>query len=663
MMCLKTREWVVRSAFILTLVLFGTLAAQFFRIQIIEHEKWEQRANGQHYFVIKEAFRRGTFYGNTSIQPGYEGRRVPFAIDVPLYHLYADPKGLPEEVRGEIQEQVIRFFSPPMKEAKKIGTELARRSRSRRLVSWIPEQQRALFLSWWRPFAKRQKLASNALYFVLDFRRLHPMGHLLGQVLHTIQERRDEVTGKASPTGGLELSMNSLLEGSVGYRRLMRSPHNSLETGEVLQQPVHGADVELTINPVLQAIVESELEKGVRQFKAKAGMAILAEPRTGQILAMAQCPFFIPDKYSDYFNDVSLSERSKITAITDAREPGSPMKALTVALALKANREQREKGRPPLFSPIEKIPTSSGIFPGRGKNRPLKDVTCHPFLNLYMAMQKSSNIYMAILAQRMVTTMGERWYRDQLVRSFGLFSKTGVELVGESVGVLPTPGNASSGWSKAAPYSLAIGYNLQTSALQMVRAFCVIANGGVLPELTMVRKVVSEEKGVLVDNTQQEREERFPRVLEKEDVSELLRALRFVTKKGGTSSKADVFGYTEVGKSGTAMKLVDGKYSSNAHFASFIGFAPAENPAFVLYVALEEPWVGHITGRGFNHRGGTCAAPIFREVARRTLEFLGVREDDPYGYPPNDPRADVTKADWHQEVEKLAMLYKKWNSR
>jgi len=660
MISLKKREWIVRGALSITIVLFCSLAAQFFKTQVIEHEKWQLRANRQHYFVVKEAFRRGTFYGNTSIQPGYEGRRVPFAIDVPLYHLYADPKALPEEVRQDVQEEVIRAFSPPLKEAKRLGAELSRRSRSRRLVSWIPEQQRALFLAWWRPFAKKHKIASNALYFVLDFRRLHPMGHLLGQVLHTIQERRDEVTGKASPTGGLELSMNSFLEGSVGFRRLMRSPYNSLETGEVLRQPVHGADVELTVNPVLQAITESELEKGVKQFKAKAGMAILAEPKTGQILAIAQCPFFIPDKYPDYFNDTDLSERSKITAITDAREPGSPMKALTVALALKANRERKEKGLSLLFSPVEKIPTSSGSFPGR--NKPLKDVTCHRFLNLYMAMQKSSNVYMAILAQRMVKMMGDAWYREQLIKTFGLASKTGVELVGESLGVLPVPGSLSSGWSKATPYSLAIGYNLQTSALQMVRAFCVIANGGHLPELTLLRKVVSGEGEMLLDNTRPERAKEFPRVLERDDVQELRQALRFVTKKGGTSTKADVFGYTEIGKSGTAMKLVDGAYSSNAHFASFIGFAPAENPAFVLYVALEEPWVGHIAGRGFNHRGGTCAAPIFREIARRTLEFLGVREDDPYGYPAHDPRSDLARADWAQEVEKLNMLYKKWNN-
>jgi len=660
MISIKRRLWIVRSALCLTIFLFCCLAAQFFKTQVIEHERWAFRAKRQHYFVVKEAFRRGTFYGNTSVQPGYEGKRVPFAIDVPLYHLYADPKAIPVEVRGEIQEQVIRSFSPSLRETKRLGGELARRSRSRRLVSWIPEQQRALFLSWWRPFAKGHKIASNALYFVLDFRRLHPMGHLLGQVLHTIQERRDEVTGKASPTGGLELSMDGFLEGSVGFRRLMRSPYNSLETGEVLRQPVHGADVELTINPVLQAIAESELEKGVKQFKAKGGMAILAEPKTGQILAMAQYPFFIPDKYPDYFNDEALSERSKITAITDAREPGSPMKALTVALALKANREQEEKGLPALFSPIEKIPTSSGAFPGRSK--PLKDVTCHRFLNLYMAMQKSSNIYMAILAHRMVKTMGEKWYREKLVKTFGLSTKTGVELVGESLGVLPVPGVFNSGWSKAAPYSLAIGYNLQTSALQMVRAYCVLANGGVLPDLTLVRKVISDERGTLVDNTEPEREKEFPRVLERDDVKKLLQALRFVTKKGGTSSKADVFGYTEIGKSGTAMKLVNGKYSENAHFASFIGFAPAEKPTFVLYVALEEPWVGHITGRGFNHRGGTCAAPIFREIARRTLEFLGVREDDPYGYPSHDPRSDLTKADWYEEVEKLNMLYKKWNN-
>lgn len=647
-------------------ILFCLLIAQFFRLQVLEHQRWKKRAEAQHYFIVKEPFRRGTFYANTSVQRGSEGRRVAFAIDVPLYHLYADPKEIPPDLRQEIRENIIRLLSPPLKESMKMAVELKRKCRSRRLVSWIAEQQKALFVAWWRPYAKRHRLPSNALFFVSDFKRFHPMGRLLGQVIHTIQERRDELTGKAMPTGGLELSLNAFLEGSVGFRRLMRSPHNSLETGEVLKEPVNGADVELTINHCLQAIVEEELERGVKKHRAKGGIAVMVQPRTGEVLALAQYPFFFPDQYQEYFNNASLTEHSKIKAITDANEPGSPMKALTASIALKANRSLKEQGKQPVFSILEKIPTSSGNFAGRSK--PLTDVHPHRFLNFFMAIQKSSNIYMATLAGRVVRAMGELWYREQLVSGFGLGRKTGIELVGESPGLLPRPGKVNGAgkleWSKGTPYTLAIGYNLQTTGLQFARAMCVVANGGILPELTLVRKIFkTTERGeeIFVDNTTQERLQRFPRVFDEEDIAEVVKALKFVTKNGGTASKADVYGYTEAGKTGTSMKLVNGQYSNAAHFASFAGFAPAKNPAFVLFVALDEPWVGYIPGLGLNHRGGTCAAPIFREIARRTLEFMGVPMDDPYGFPSQDPRGNSQKADWNGEIQALSRLYQQWN--
>jgi cell division protein FtsI (penicillin-binding protein 3) len=662
----KRRRFLLLLAASCTGILFCLLIAQFFRLQVLEHERWKKRAESQHYFVVKEPFRRGTFYANTSVQRTQGVRKVAFAIDVPLYHLYADPKAIPPQLRQEIRENILHILSPALKESKKMELELKRKCRSRRLVSWIAEQQKNQFLSWWRPYAKHHRLPSNALFFVSDFKRFHPMGRLLGQVLHTIQERRDEMTGRASPTGGLELSLNKYLEGSVGYRRLMRSPHNSLETGEVLKEPVNGADIELTINHCIQAIVEEELERGVKKHKAKGGVAVMVNPRTGEILALAQYPFFFPDQYQEYFNNTSLSEHSKIKLITDANEPGSPMKALTVSIALKANRLQKEQGNPTIFSILEKIPTSSGNFSGRSK--PLTDVHFSKFLNFYMAVQKSSNVYMATLAGRVVRAMGEQWYREQLAHSFGLGGKTGIELIGESHGVLPRPGKVNGAgkleWSKGTPYTLAIGYNVQVTSLQFARAMCVIANGGILPELTLVRKIsraFDQGEEIIIDNTTEDRLRRFPRVFEEEDIAEVVKAMKFVTKAGGTAVKADIYGYTEAGKTGTSMKLINGQYSNKAHFASFVGFAPAKDPAFVLFVALDEPWVGYVPGLGLNHRGGTCATPIFREMARRTLEFLGVPMDDPYGFPAQDPRGNPKKADWYAETEALTHLYQQWN--
>ena len=131
---------------------------------------------------------------------------------------------------------------------------------------------------------------------------------MLGAVLHTVQTVKDEKRGQAIPTGGFELAFNRYLKGVPGKRRLMRSPRNSLETGEVIASPKNGADIYFTINHCLQAIAEEEIEKGVKKSKAKSGWALMMEPRTGEILALAQYPEFYPAEYQHYLNDPLLSD-------------------------------------------------------------------------------------------------------------------------------------------------------------------------------------------------------------------------------------------------------------------------------------------------------------------------------------------------------------------
>ncbi len=665
-----SRAVLLLSVLLLSVTQGGALLLQFFKIQVLEHDTWKKRADGQHYIVIQDPYKRGVFYSNLDPVPAIkEEGPVPFVVDLPLWHLYADPKSIPHRYRIEVAKEIMRRTSLSPYDAKKMWQELCRiKHRSRRLISWISATQRKEIASWWYPYAKKNKIPSNALFFAQDFRRLHPMGHTLGQVLHTIQERRDEKTGKVFPTGGLELSLDSYLKGVQGKRRLMRSPRNTLETGEILMSPVDGAHVELTINHRLQAIMEEELEKGVLQSGAKAGWAILLDPHTGFILGLAQYPFFHPDRYFDYFNSPEKLDYTKCRFITDANEPGSPTKAITAAIALKANRELEAQGKKPIFSPLDKINTKKGFFPGRRKE--LTDVSPHPYMNMYMAMQKSSNIYMAILTQRITEQMGDMWYKNALM-SFGFGKKTGVELLGESAGILPTPGkiigNGKLEWSKATPYSLAIGYNFQATTLQMARAYCVLANGGTLPDVTLIKRIyrpsrTNSKPEILVDNTDiKQRSKKFVRVLEPSIVAEVVQAMKFVTKPGGGAAKGDIYGYTEAGKTGTTMKLVNGAYTDKSHFSSFIGFAPAHNARFVLAIGVDEPKVGYIAGKGINHRGSACATPIFREIGRRVLEAMNVPQDDPTGYPKGDPRSDLEKSDWYHESISLKKLLESWD--
>ena len=643
--------------------LFALLIAQFYDIQIIEGDKWSKEADKQHYFIVKEPFMRGIFISNTSLKKGHPEAPQSFVIDVQKFHLYADPKSIPEAHRDEVAKVFANILDLDAPAKKELRSQFDRKSRSRKLAMWLDGEKHDAVLKWWLPYASANKIPRNAIFFVSDYQRSYPFGKLLGQVLHTIQNVKDEAASQAIPTGGLELYFNGYLKGKQGKRRLMRSPRNALETGEIISFPQHGANIYLTINHYLQAIAEEEIAKGVKKSRAKSGWAVMMDPYTGEILALAQYPFFSPPNYQSYFNDAQLIERTKVKAITDAYEPGSIMKPITLAIALKANAELALRRANPIFDPAAMMPTSNTQFPGRRK--PLKDTHPHRFLNMQMALQKSSNVYVARLVEKIIQQLGTKWYRKALF-DFGFGQKTGIELPSESLGLLPTPGkkhpNGALEWSAASPYSLAMGHNIQTSSLQILRAYAVFANGGYLVKPTLVRKIVKPlpdgSQEVLLENAANENR---IRVISAEIAQEVVTAMKFTTKFGGTARRADIWGYTEAGKTGTGDKAINGVYCPEHVCSSFVGLAPAKNTAFVLIVSMDEPEYGYAPGIGKKHHGGVCAAPVFREIAKRALEYLGIAPDDPYGYPSGDPRHDPNKADWLIEIRQLQEMYEKWN--
>lgn len=647
--------------------LFSLLIIQFYVIQILEGKKWSAQAHKQHVILIKEPFIRGTFYSNPWIKKGNQAEPQRFVIDVPKFHLFADCESIPSDLKDEMTDFLSGNFPISFQESLALRTNLEKHSRNRKLASWLDNECQKKILAWWNPYARKNKIPRNALFFVKDYQRSYPFGKLLGQVLHTIRNQKDDVTHQASPTGGMELYFNDYLKGKQGKRRLMRSPRNSLETGEVIDYPEHGADIYLTINPFLQVIVEDEIEKGVKRSKAKCGWAVMMDPHTGEILALGQYPSFNPPDYQAYFNDPALIEHTKVKAVTDANEPGSVFKPITVAIALKANQVLKQKGERELFSPEEKIPSRNGLFPGRKK--PIRDTSNHSFLNLNMAMQKSSNIYMGRLAERIINRLGNEWFSEQ-IELFGFGRKTRIELPAESAGILPKPGkyhpNGALEWSTPTPFSLAMGYNLQANSIQIARALSVFANGGYLNQPTLVRQIVKKDSQgalhVLRDNTTQERLHSFPQILDRNIVERVLESMRYVTKPGGTAIKADLPGYSVVGKTSTPMKIVNGLYSEKLHCPTFGGFTPVKQPAFVLVITIDEPECSYIKGYGKNHHGGNCTALVFRAICKRALEYLGIEPDDPYGYPYGDPRRDTGKALWLPETQRLKELYDKWNN-
>jgi cell division protein FtsI (penicillin-binding protein 3) len=571
------------------------------------------------------------------VKKGHPSTDQPLVIDVPKYHVHIDPMAIPLPYKEEMVKVLTEQFH--IEEAK---SHLQRETHSRRIAKFITEKERLHLLSWWDSFRQGKGVPSNALYFIQDYERSYPFGHLLGPILHTLRE--DKV-----PTGGLEFQYNEVLKGKESKRLLLRSPRHPMDIGKVIEEGEEGADVYLTINHYLQAICEEEVAKGVEQVHAKAGWAVMMNPKTGEILALAQYPFFEPENYQSYFNNPSLIDRSKVKALTDCNEPGSTMKPISCAIALLANEERKKRKEPFLFDPNVMERSDNGNFPGR--TRPMKDVGHHPFSNMDIAMQKSSNIYVAHQIKKVIDTLGDAWYRTQLEEVFGFGKKTGLELPGESSGFLPTPGKMYASrqleWSKPTPYSLAIGYNLLVNAVQMTRAYAIIANGGYAVEPTLIRKVKRKDE-VIYENP-------FPRkrVLSEAICKRIVHSMKFVTKPGGMGVRGAVTGYTSAGKTSTSEKIVHGAYSKTLHFVSFLGFAPADHPELVLFVGIDEPEAKNIPGYGKTNFGGKAAAPIFKQIMHRSLEYLGI--------PPDDLEEKRKALD--DAVQVLKKTYDKYNAR
>jgi cell division protein FtsI (penicillin-binding protein 3) len=659
---LQDKKKLVFVAFF-TFCLFSFLILQFFKIQVVEGEKWLQKAKSQHQFVISEPFKRGIFYSNGFLSATHEDPPVPLVTDLPMFHLYIDPESIPLSLKDKICEHLFSLLTLEKKLYEKTKEEFYKKSRSRKIAMWLTHQQKELVEAWWGGFAKKEKIAHNALYFVQDYKRCYPYTKFLGQVLQTIREDKDVKTHQAIPTGGLEYYFDAILQGKEGKRRLLRSPKFPLDKGDIIEVPQHGHDVYLTIHHHIQAIAEEEIEKAVLAADAKSGWAAVMDVHTGDILALAQYPFFYPSEYRKFYSDKKLAEHTRVKAIVDCFEPGSTIKPISFAIALKANKERILHGHKPLFYPEEKVDLRKIKLPGR--KIPMKDITTSQFLNMDLAVQKSSNIYIAGLMQKVVEAFGEGWYKKQLHEVFGFGKKTEIELPSETAGFLPCPGKCYSNgklqWSTPTPGCLAIGYNLLVNSIQMLKAYSMLANGGYEVQPSLVKKIVNPTTQEII----YERKSLASRepVLDTEITERVISSMKYATKPGGTASRADIPGYTEVGKTSTSEKIKNGTYAKNVHVVTFIGFAPAKNAKIAVLVGIDEPAFRVLPGVGGTYFGGKCAAPAFREISKHVLHYLGVPPDDPYGYPKEDPRYDENKADMIKEVKQLRELFYEWHKR
>ncbi|RLC05158.1 MAG: penicillin-binding protein 2 [Deltaproteobacteria bacterium] len=351
---------------------------------------------------------------------------------------------------------------------------------------------------------------------------------------------------------------------------------------------IHGGkNIILTIDRNIQYITQTALKASVKEFSAKSGMAVVMDPRTGEVLALSHYPSFNPNVFKQYPRHLWRNR-----ALTDPFEPGSTMKIFSAAAALSSG----------IISPSTIFYCENGAYK-IGANT-IHDTHPRGWLSLQQIVKYSSNIGIA----KVVEMVGPETLYTTL-KKFGFGSKTGLDSPGETAGIL----TSSNRWSKIDSSAIAFGQGVSTSAMQLVSAAAAIANGGLLMKPFIVQSITNENGRILKRTAP----EIIGRATSPEVASTVKRIMQTVVTEGGTGTSAFLDGYTVCGKTGTAQKTDEsGTYARDKYISSFLGFAPADNPRLVILVVIDEPVDAHY--------GGTVAAPAFQNIAHETLQHLNV---------------------------------------
>ena len=428
-----------------------------------------------------------------------------------------------------------------------------------------------------------RKAGFTGVFTTKESLRSYPGGSLAANLI-------GYVDGSGKGVQGLERQYDKQLTGEDGSSTFEVSPTGQRipMADSTIKEMVPGGDVLSTIDRDLQWYGDQRLADAVRTSSSDWGLAITMDVRTGQIVQMSQAPTFDADRQSAMTDYNTVSR-----AVQNVYEPGSVMK--TVTMASLADRGE--------ITPQTPIVVPSGMTIDKFK---IGDYWKHGTLHLTAAgvLAKSSNLGTIVASQQM---SDREMYAS--FRKFGFGTESGVELPGESQGILK-PG---SEWSKANHATIAFGQGVSVTAMQMVRAVGAIANGGVMVDPTVVEGFVSAD-GKRTDA----KETSSRRVVSKKAASMVTRMMEAVTAKNGTAPAAAIPGYRVAGKTGTAWRVnpLTGRYVRGQNTVSFIGFAPADKPRFLTYVVLDKPY----SSAG----GGSTAGPVFHDIMSMALERFGV---------------------------------------
>jgi cell division protein FtsI/penicillin-binding protein 2 len=432
-------------------------------------------------------------------------------------------------------------------------------------------------------------------------------GHVLGYVgtedRVTNGVTRVEIVGK----DGIEHTFDAKLKGVRGWR-VTEKDEKQREMVSRREQDVEardGLNVVLTIDSVIQHIVETALAEAMEKHSPTSISGIVIRPRTGEILALATLPNYDPN---NFWSATADARRNRV--ITDVAEPGSTFKIVVVSGALNDRT----------VTLADSFDCEHGHFWYAGKN--LHDHQSYGVLSVENIITKSSNIGAAKIGIK----MGEnRLY--EYIRDFGFGTRTGIPLQGEVSGIF----HPLSSWSKVSIAQIPMGQGIAVTRLQMTMAMCAIANNGWLMRPMLVDRLEDSEHHVVAKYTPQ----RVRQVISEPTVKLMVRALKTVVSSEGTAAKAALEHYTVAGKTGTAQKAEHGVYVPGKYFSSFIGFFPADDPELCISVTMDEPKEGHY--------GGDTAAPAFKQIAERAANYLNIRPEDSV-QPGPEPAAAVEDA-------------------
>ena len=587
MQVIFTRFMFIVAVFVLWI---GAIGVRLVHLQINQHEWLSEQAQEQRRDFKKSKMLRGTIYDRTE---------RALAMSVKTKSLYADPAEI-EDVETTAR-QVAEVLKIKPNEILKSLTEA--KESGKRFV-WLARKLDETSAQKINEALENKDLRKfdlpkyPGLHWREEQKRSYPYKSLAA---HIIGFSNNDDIGQA----GIEQSQEALLQGEVTKKWQDRDRLGRVYEEEQVERK-EPKDVVLTISNSIQYKVEEALEKGVKFANAKSGMAIVLNPKTGEILAMANYPTFDPNKFNEISPDV-LTNR----AIHDIYSPGSVFKLITYSSAIDSNS----------IDPNGKVDCTRG-FIEVAKHR-FNDPHATKVMSYDEAFAVSSNV------AAIKTGMGlgkEKFYG--YTQKFGFGQTTGIELPAEAKGIIRSPET----WYGDSLASMSIGYEIGVTALQMASAYGAIANDGVKVQPHIIREIRHSD-GKVFSLTEPQRTP----VVSSGAAHYMRRMMREVVLKG-TAKRAQLNGYTSAGKTGTAwkfnakLKRVDsGKYVS-----SFIGFAPAENPEVVIAVVMDEP-------KGGARDGGQVSAPVFREIAEQILPEMNV-------IPDGTIRQDVLQAEEIPEV-------------